>query len=572
MQQLTQRRKRSVFMRMWKKICAVVTAGAICAMGLPWTVSAVEVGETGTYGDLTYDFLDDGTIEITGCDEAATEVEIPAEIDGVIVTSIRTCAFLFLSADADANLVSVTIPSTVTNIDYEVFGEVSSFTDIIVSENNAFYSSKDGVLFNKEQTELICYPYGKMDADYIIPEGVRLIWDYAFYSRDNLTSVIISDSVTTIGDGAFSDCDNLIDVTIPESVTTLVSCGFSGTPWLAAKQAENPLVIINHILIDGTTCVGDIIIPDTVTHIAYGAFMNCSALTSVDIPSSVTRIESSTFYGCSNLISVSIPDSVTFIGGTAFSGTALLNDQTDVKYVGDWAVECEYGLTDAVIKEGTKGIAEFAFNSYLSSVVIPDSVVYVGQFAFNNTSLLENQTGVKYADNWVVDCDDNIIGAEVKEGAKCIGDSAFDACDSLTYVAIPVSMTSIGKEAFSDCANLSDVYYAGTEEEWNAMAIREDNDPLINATIHFESEAPEITFSTGDIDENGVVDANDAYFCLLAYAKMSVGSDSGLTAAQEKAADVDGNGKVDANDAYYILLYYAKKSVGQDVSWAELFK
>ncbi|MGN1402853.1 MAG: dockerin type I domain-containing protein [Ruminococcus sp.] len=113
--------------------------------------------------------------------------------------------------------------------------------------------------------------------------------------------------------------------------------------------------------------------------------------------------------------------------------------------------------------------------------------------------------------------------------------------------------------------NFSDSHYALAN-----VALDGDYSSFTDGSYSNSSKIIDLNDFTGDIDGDGVINANDAYFCLLAYAKISVGQDSGLTAAQIQAADVDDDGSITANDAYYILLYYAKKSVGQDVSWAEL--
>ncbi len=104
---------------------------AVCLMGsvaaIPENIApavsltASAESDKNVYENLTYDFLEDGTIEITGCDESATEVVIPPEIDGVPVTSIRYNAFYGCS-----NLTSVTIPDSVTSIGNMAFYECKS--------------------------------------------------------------------------------------------------------------------------------------------------------------------------------------------------------------------------------------------------------------------------------------------------------------------------------------------------------------------------------------------------------------------------------------------------------------
>lgn len=194
-----------------------------------------------------------------------TSVTIPNK-----VTNIDGGAF-----DGCSSLTSINIPNSVTTIGKEAFANCSSLKQINVDDNNTQYSSKDGVLFNKDKTTLIQYPMAKNNTSYVIPNSVTTIDFVAFSNCSYLKGVTIPNSVTEICGGAFSDCISLTSISIPNSVT----------------------------IIDRR------------------AFYNCSSLKMVEIPNSVTAIGVYAFYGCSSLTSVSIPDSVTEIGYNAFENS-----------------------------------------------------------------------------------------------------------------------------------------------------------------------------------------------------------------------------------------------------------
>ena len=373
-----------------------------------------------TYGDFQYSALDDGTVEITGYNGSAEKVDIPAEIDGKSVTSIGNRAF-----NGCTSLTSITIPNSVTEIGSGAFSSCTSLTsikipdsvmqigdyvfvgctnliEIQVETDNKFYSSDKGVLFNKNKTEIICYPAGIKDTIYLIPSSVTSIGKRAFQNCSNLINIKISDRVSYIGSIAFADCTSLTSITIPNSVTSLGNSAFSG----------------------------------------------CASLTSITIPDSVTRISGGAFGNCTSLTSITIPDSVTSIGGNAFSNTALLKNQTtSEKYVGKWVIDCDDDAKSVTIKNGTVGIADFAFYDCpsLTSVTIPNSVTSMGEQAFGECV--------------------SLLGITIPNGMTSIDENTFYNCTSLTSVTIPNRVTSIGNYAFKECASLASITIPGSITE-----------------------------------------------------------------------------------------------------------
>ncbi len=168
-------------------------------------------------------------------------------------------------------LTSISIPNSVTSIVNGVFAGCTNLKEFIISKNHKTYKSVEGILFNKNCTELIAYPNAKSNI-YIIPNSVTAIGFDAFYGCTGLTSITIPNSVTAIGSDTFFGCTGLTSITIPNSVTII-----------------------------GTK-----------------AFKNCTELTSVTIPNSVTAIEFEAFSVCSKLTSITLGNRVTSIGNYAF--------------------------------------------------------------------------------------------------------------------------------------------------------------------------------------------------------------------------------------------------------------
>ncbi|MCR5015768.1 MAG: leucine-rich repeat protein [Ruminococcus sp.] len=152
-----------------------------------------------------------------------------------------------------------------------------------------------------------------------LPSTLKSIGTYSFSGCSSLTKVTIPNGVTSIGSSAFASCKKLADIDIPRSVSYIGDIAFAGTKWLENNRSkEQPFVIVNGILINGSLCTGDAVIPDGVTDIAGNAFYYCTGITSLTIPESVAIIRDNAFNYCTGLTSVTIPASVTEVGMQAF--------------------------------------------------------------------------------------------------------------------------------------------------------------------------------------------------------------------------------------------------------------
>lgn len=160
-----------------------------------------------------------------------------------------------------------------------------------------------------------------------LPDSIILINFMLFDGCTKLTNINIPKNVKFIDPYAFRGCSSLLNIDFPDSVEYIGLEAFKGTPWLEKQRSENPMVVVNDILVDANTFTGEEYeIPEHITAISEGAFWNCTNLKSVTIPDGVKEIGSFTFHNCSNLTDINIPENVTVIDGYAFSGCNKLVD------------------------------------------------------------------------------------------------------------------------------------------------------------------------------------------------------------------------------------------------------
>lgn len=321
-----------------------------------------------TENGLEYDiwlYEDGERVEITDYTGTEKNVVIPKEINGVPVKIISTfCGYnneaieslvipdsvteIYGSAFSGCeNLKSVTLPNYPEIFDGSAFGYTPFYDELIKSLGNEPYISNGVLIFAEHVT-----------GDYVVSDTVKSISQSAFYNGE-ITSVTIPESVTVLDCDTFSYCDNLVSVVLPEnlefigrgcfkssdmlaninipsSVTEIEEYAFDKTKWLENRQKENPLVVANNILIDGSAATGEVVIPEDV-NIADQCFYGNESITKVTVPEGVTEIPENCFSECTALEEIILPESVTSYGSMAFSHcTALkkINITENVKEIG----------------------------------------------------------------------------------------------------------------------------------------------------------------------------------------------------------------------------------------------
>lgn len=403
-----------------------------------------------------------------------------------------------------ASLTSITLPYSLTSIGNAAFASCSSLTSFSIDPFNPNFSSLDGILFNKNQSLLICCPGGKQGS-YIVPNTVTSIGNSAFSGCVFLTSIALPNSIASIGDHVFHGCKSLTSITVAPS-----NSNFSSLDSILFNKDQSLLICCP----GGKQ--GSYIIPSTVTSIGSGAFWSCESLTSISLPNSLTSIGDLAFYSCTSLTSISLPNSLATIGDHAFSFCSGLTSvnilattppsvgymafsyvplysailyvpvgalslyaaatgwqdfgsiiQFDPSYFG---VTNQDGVTIYYSKfNDTECEVTYSYSRYSGSIIIPASVTYagstfsvtkIGQSAFQDCtsltsiSLPNSITGIGYR---AFCCCTSLASVSLPDSLSYIDDEAFCCCTSLTSISLPNSLTYIDEDVFCGCTSLTSI-------------------------------------------------------------------------------------------------------------------
>ena len=231
-----------------------------------------------------------GTVTVQKYTGSASYVSIPSG-----VTDISEFAF------SGCNTVeTVYIPQSVAKIGFarlvsNAFSGCLSLKEIIVADDNAYYSSRNGVLFNKDKTTLYYYPAAKSDYSYTVPQSVTAIRSHAFGEAKRLVEVNITSNVNEIDDGIFDSCSSLKRVTLSSGCTSITPYMFRNCTSLESITIPNTVTDIYYEAFRGCTSLKSIVIPNSVKKVPYYCFVNCPSLEFVYVPASVTEIEEGAF-------------------------------------------------------------------------------------------------------------------------------------------------------------------------------------------------------------------------------------------------------------------------------------
>ena len=410
------------------------------------------------------------------------------------VTALGSYAFWQHTA-----LSSVSLPEGLTELGYHVFDGCSALTSVDLPRSlTEVYGS----------SFVNCTGLTEVN----LHEGITEIGMGAFEGCTALKSVKMPDSIELIDSFSFKDCSRLADISVPDKAIAIGLEAFEGTFWYNAQP--DGFVRLGSVLYQykgkmpkgyAVTVGSDvksiaeyafshrelsaIVIPDSVTVIGDGAFLNCTELKKAAIPSGVTEIGSSVFNGCEALTEITIPDGVTRIGYSAFENCGSLKSVTipaGVTEIGSEAFSGCAGLTGVALPAGVTEIGSDAFADCagLTGVSIPDGVTEIGSGAFKgctalkDISLPDNTLKMEYDvftnTAWYKAQPDGmlIIGGflcgykgavpvngtvAIPPGVKVIAAKAFEEQTGLAEAALPDSVQRICFNAFKGCTGLKSV-------------------------------------------------------------------------------------------------------------------
>lgn len=318
---------------------------------------------------------------------------------------------------------------------------------------------------------------------------VKSIGNNAF-SNTGITSLDLPEGMESIGLGAFYNCEKMTELKLPESLTTLNNGAFAFCKGLTAVTLPNKITFIGALAFEECTGLTSITIPENVTEIRNQAFYYCTALTMVELPKALQTVGDNAFYETKlqdvyyagteedwGKIAIGLKNepltnanlhcmgAVVVISGTCggaltwkldskgtltISGTGAMTDYTK-SGVAPWNKDYEE-IRFVVIENGVTTIGEYAFENctLLESVAISDSVEKIGKYAFSGCSALKR---ISLPDS-IAQIGDHAFRAsgleavKIPEGVTLLGEGMFARCPNLQTVELPSTLQTIRENAF----------------------------------------------------------------------------------------------------------------------------
>ncbi len=411
------------------------------------------------------------------------------------------------------------------------FSEISGLTSIEFPEgleimgNGVFYKSAgiesitlpETLDHIKEDTFYCCYKLKNIN----IPESVKEIGYQAFCGCKALTDIVIGENVEKIGHLAFKN-SALENITMADAPIRIGEEVFTDTPYYDNEANwENGVFYVGNHIIKAREDVSECNIKEGTVTIGRYAFLDNDNITSVNIPQSVQVIEEQAFYHCSNMTEIVLPEGLKYIGSNAFADTEFYYDYENWEdsglYIGNYLIEA----TSNEIKPGTTLIASGALTGcYAYEMIIPDSVKYIGERAFDsNMTLYKVQLpeGLEAIEEGTFVSCTALEEIVIPEGVERIGDSAFENCTNLKEITVPKTVTAMGELIFNGCTSLEKAHiYANVTGLSNftfagCKKLREIE--ISNSIVYFDEpfsgSFATISYAEGEVDFSNIFFSGD---------------------------------------------------------------
>lgn len=484
-----------------------LTANAISKWEMESGYTEYRHSVSGDYGLTYYIYPDHAALVEVDWDWSG--VILPETVEGVPLTTIADGAFYGEST------LYISIPSTVTDIGTSL-GELERPFTLVIDPANESYVNVDDVIYTADMTELVrCCP-GYKQEEMSIPDTVKKIDEQAFYKCEKIKTINIPASVEEVGLWSFGDCSSLEAINVDfnnerfSSIDGVLFNEDQSTLYQYPPNKSNISYTIPNSVdwmmrqaFQNCDNLESVKLPKFFREISYRCFAECDKLNNIVIPEWVEEIDSSAFQNCSSLTDITFSENTKKYASEVFDGTPWYeNEPEGAIYTGAVLYKIKGNLppnTEFVVKEGTKGIAEYAFcteglNTYgfytsgdsnLVKVVLPDGIEYIGQCAFHNCI--------------------NLTEINLPESLYQISNSVFAGCEKLNNVTLPESLAIIDLTLFSGCSSIEEITVPEYAEriEWGAFEGCESLKRITILRPECEIEdAPETICNTCDYDEN----------------------------------------------------------------------
>ena len=406
--------------------------------------------------------------------KALKEIQIPETVTEIGSSAFRYCAGLTELTLPDglqtigesafegcSGLARLVIPDGVQSVGSYAFHSTSAQLCCSMGSRAAEALSRVGYDFytetwklrytfdsDKQVNGLRAERYLGSDAAVTLPEGTTLIGGSAFKDCAFITSVTLPEKLLSIGNYAFSGCTGLTEIVIPDSVTTIGSYAFSGCTGLTRVVLPAGLTAIPESCFNNCKRLPGIAIPETVTSIGSWAFCYCSELTAITLPQGLQTLGANVFLYCENLPYVDVPDTLESAGYCIASDTTqlrcsigssaayALSKKNNSFYNNGYRLCYTYADRDGSVT----GLVLFKYVGTEAEVRVPDGVTELLYFSFYNnsavTSVVLPETVVKIGERAFSECK-NLTSVTLPQGIVEIQDTAFWLSPKLTVIDIP---------------------------------------------------------------------------------------------------------------------------------------